>query len=441
MSELILISGGRLIDPGQGLDGERDILVGEGRVLWIGQGLPPQEPESILQGRGLVVSPGFVDLHCHLRVPGQEDKETMASGTLAAARGGFTTVCAMPNTRPPVDSPPLVEFLKDKASREGLVRVLPVGALTRGREGKELVEMEAMARAGAVAFSDDGHPTGSRIMRQALEFSRRLGLPVMDHCEDPELAAEGQVNEGVVSLRLGLRGMPSQAEETAVARDVAVAGLTGGHVHIHHVSCQGSLEHIRRGKENGVKVTCEATPHHLTLTEDRLLAPIAYDTNLKVNPPLRPEQDRKALVQALREGLIDAVATDHAPHSLVDKLVEFSRAGPGMSNLETALGALMSLVRGGEIDLPTLVARLTVGPARILGRELGSLKVGWPADLVLFDPDREWAVDPQALASRGKNTPLAREKLRGKVMATLVGGKPVFLDPSLKLEEARRVKG
>lgn len=440
MSDLILISGGRLMDPGQGLDGDNDILLGKGRVLWIGQGPPPQEPEKVLQGRGLVVSPGFVDLHCHLRVPGQEEKETMASGTLAACRGGFTTVCAMPNTRPPVDSPPLVEFLKEKASREGLVRVLPVGALTRGRAGKELVEMEAMARAGAVAFSDDGHPTGSRIMRQALEFSRYLGLPVMDHCEDPELAREGQVNEGVVSLRLGLRGMPSQAEEAAVARDVAVAGLTGGHVHIHHVSSQGSLEHIRRGKDNGVKVTCEATPHHLTLTEDRLLAPIPYDTNLKVNPPLRSEQERKALAQALREGLIDAVATDHAPHSLVDKLVEFSRAGPGMSNLETALGSLMVLVHRGELDLLTLVARLTVGPARILGKELGSLKVGWPADVVLFDPDREWTVDPHALASRGKNTPLAGEKLKGRVMATLVGGKPVFLDPSLKLEEARKAR-
>lgn len=440
MSDLVLISGGRLMDPGQGLDGERDILVGEGRVLWIGQGPPPQEPGRVLPARGLVVSPGFVDLHCHLREPGQEEKETMASGTLAACRGGFTTVCAMPNTRPPVDSPPLVEFLRNKASKEGLVRVLPIGALTRGRAGRELVEMEAMARAGAAAFSDDGHPTSSRIMRQALEFSRHLGLPVMDHCEDLELSREGQVNEGVVSLRLGLKGMPSQAEEAVVARDVSLAGLTGGHIHVHHVSCWGSLEYIRRAKEMGVKVTCEVTPHHLTLTEDRLLAPIPYDTNLKVNPPLRSEEERKALAQALREGLIDAVATDHAPHSIVDKLVEFSRAAPGMSNLETALGSLMALVHRDEIDLLTLVARLTISPARILGKELGSLKVGWPADVVLFDPDREWTVDPQAFASRGKNTPLGGEKLRGKVMATLVSGKAVFLDPSLKLEEARRVE-
>jgi dihydroorotase len=440
MSDLVLISGGRLMDPGQGLDGERDILVGEGRVLWIGQGHPPQEPGRVLPARGLVVSPGFVDLHCHLREPGQEEKETMASGTLAACRGGFTTLCAMPNTRPPVDSPPLVEFLKEKALKEGLVRVLPIGALTKGRVGKELVEMEAMARAGAVAFSDDGHPTSSGIMRQTLEFSRHLGLPIMDHCEDLELSREGQVNEGVVSLRLGLKGMPSQAEEAVVARNVSLAGLTGGHIHVHHVSCRGSLEYIRRAKEMGVKVTCEVTPHHLTLTEDRLLAPIPYDTNLKVNPPLRSEQERKALAQALREGLIDAVATDHAPHSIVDKLVEFSRAAPGMSNLETALGSLMALVHRDEIDLLTLVACLTIGPARILGKELGSLKVGWPADVVLFDPDREWTVDPQAFASRGKNTPLGGEKLRGKVMATLVSGKPVFLDPSLKLEEARRVE-
>jgi dihydroorotase len=277
-------------------------------------------------------------------------------------------------------------------------------------------------------------------MRQALEFSRHLGLPVMDHCEDPELAREGQVNEGVVSVRLGLRGMPSQAEEAVVARNVALAALTGGHVHIHHVSCQGSLEHIRRAKEKGLKVTCEVTPHHITLTEDRLLCPIPYDTNLKVNPPLRSEQDRKALARALREGLIDAVATDHAPHSMVDKLVEFSRAAPGMSNLETALGSLMGLVHSGEIDLVSLVARLTSGPAGILGKELGSLKVGWPADVVLFDPDREWTVDARQFASKGKNTPLGGEKLKGKVMATLVGGKPVFMDPTIKLETARKAK-
>ncbi|MBI3952937.1 MAG: dihydroorotase [Chloroflexi bacterium] len=380
-----LITGGRLVDPSQGLDGPADVLLVNGTVAWSGQGRPPQAPERTLDAAGLVVAPGFIDLHCHLREPGQEDKETIASGTQAAARGGFTTVCAMPNTVPPVDNRALVEWTLERARAMAAVRVLPLACVTVGRRGKELAELEDMADAGAVGFSDDGDcVASSRLMRSALEYSRHLGLPVIDHCEDPELVAEGSANEGYVATRLGLRGRPAAAEEASVARDIALARLTGGRLHIAHLSTAAALEHVRRAKEAGLPVTAEVTPHHLTLNEERCCGwgwgteasflkvervprSASFDTSARVNPPLRTTADVKALRRALAEGLIDAIATDHAPHTVPDKLCEFDAAAPGISGLETAFGVALALVHRGELDLPTLIARLTVGPARVLG--------------------------------------------------------------------------
>ncbi|MEK7847341.1 MAG: dihydroorotase, partial [Chloroflexota bacterium] len=361
-------------------------------------------------------------------------KETIATATRAAARGGFTTVCAMPNTNPPANSAAVIEFVKGKARAEGAVRVLPVGCITRGRQGRELAEMAEMSAAGAVAFSDDGSPVAdARLMRHALEYSLSFGLPIMEHAEDTALSREGAMHEGEVSLRLGLRGIPAAAEEAAVARDIALVRLTGARLHLCHLSTAGAVEMVRRAKEQGLPVTCEVTPHHLTLTHERVAFPIPYDTNAKVNPPLRTRKDVDALIQGLRDGVIDAIATDHAPHTVVDKMVEFDDAPSGISGLETALGALLALVHRGEIDLITLLARLTTGPARVIGHPLGSLAVGSSADVVLFDPQREWVVDPAAFASKGKNTPLAGVTLRGKVMATLVQGALAYRDEAVKL--------
>lgn len=437
----LLITGGRLIDPSQGLDGAFDVLVKGGKVAWIGQGKPPVEDpargealESVFHARGLVVCPGFIDLHCHLREPGFEEKETIATGTRAAARGGFTTVCCMPNTQPALDSRASVEFVIRKAAEEGVVRILPIGCITRGRQGKELAEMGELAAAGVVGFSDDGRPVeDARLLRHALEYSLSFGLPIIEHCEDLSLTKGGAMNEGLVALRLGLPGMPAVAEDNIAARDIAMAELTGARLHIAHVSTRGAVELVRRAKDKGLPVTAEATPHHLTLTEERVLggeaAPphFAYDTNAKVNPPLRARQDVEALIEGLRDGTIDAIATDHAPHTAVDKMVEFTAAEFGISGLETAFGSLMMLVHSGELGLAELISKLTAGPARIIGREgLGSLRPGSPADIAILDPDAEWVVAPEKFASKGRNTPLTGTMLRGKVVATLVDGEVVY---------------
>lgn len=432
----ILISGGRLIDPSQGLDKEIDLLIVGGKVLWVGEGQPPQIPEAVLSARGLVVCPGFIDLHCHLREPGFEEKETIATGTRAAAKGGFTTVCCMPNTQPPLDSRAAVELVLSKAAQEGAVRVLPIGCITRGRQGQELAEMGELAQAGVIGFSDDGRPVeNSRLLRHALEYSLAFGLPIIDHCEDLALTRGGAMNEGRISYRLGLAGMPAAAEDLVVARDIALAELTGARLHIAHVSTRGSVELIRRAKEKRLPVTAEVTPHHLTLSEERVLGAegalphYAYDTNAKVNPPLRTQQDIEALLQGLKDGTIDAIATDHAPHTQVDKMVEFEKAEFGISGLETALGGLMTLVHNGLMDLPALLSKLTIEPARIIGRSgLGTLKPGSEADVTIFDPEAEWVVDPEKFASKGKNTPLSGATLKGKVMATLVAGEIVYRD-------------
>ncbi|HUT96541.1 MAG TPA: dihydroorotase [Dehalococcoidales bacterium] len=435
MNKPLLIKGGRIIDPSQKIDETGSLLVAEGKIAWRGKGeaTPPRNDYEVFDAKGLVVCPGLIDLHSHLRQPGYEEKETISSGTRAAARGGFTTVCCMPNTNPPLDNQTAVEYIKSTAATEGVIRVLPIGCISKGRKGKELAEMGELAAAGVIAFSDDGEPAlNSYIMRQALDYSRAFGLPVTDHCEDTILTEGGQMNEGVVSAKLGLRGIPNAAEDIIVARDLALAQLTGGWIHIAHTTTEGAVELIRRAKEKGIKVTAEATPHHLTLTEERV---IGYDTNAKVNPPLRTERDIEALIQGLNDNTIDIIATDHAPHTEGDKLCEFALAPFGISGLETALGSLMGLVHKKKLGLPTLIAKLTSEPARILGGKgggVGTLAIGAPADVTVFDPDREWVVATKDFASKGKNTPLEGEKLKGRVIATIYQGKIVFKDEATK---------
>jgi len=437
MMKPLLIQGGRIIDPSQGIDETGSLLITEGKISWLGRGeiAPPEPGCDTLHARGLIVCPGFVDLHCHLRQPGFEDKETIATGSQAAARGGFTTICCMPNTSPPLDSRATVDYVKSTAASEGVVRILPIGCISKGREGEELAPMSELASAGVIAYSDDGNPVlNSNLMRQALDCSRGLGLPIIDHSEDTLLSEGGLMNEGIISTRLGLRGIPAAAEEIMIARDLILAQLTEARLHIAHVSTEGSVDLIRRGKEKGIKVTAEVTPHHLTLTEEKV---IGYNTNAKVNPPLRTKRDTQALIQGLKENVIDAIATDHAPHTEADKLVEFALAAFGISGFETALGSLLSLVHNGQLTLNTLISKLTCEPAKIIGNKygrLGSLEVGVSADVTIFDPDMEWIVDTKAFASKGKNTPLAGSRLKGKVMATIAQGKLVYKDDCITIK-------
>jgi dihydroorotase len=423
----ILIKNGRLIDPAQNIDAKFDIAIVEGKIAWVGTGLPPKGDYQTIDAAGLIVTPGFIDLHTHLRQPGFEEKETIATGTRAAARGGFTTVCAMPNTSPAADNRTVVDYVKCVASSEAAVRVLPIGCITKGRKGESLADMGELAEAGVIGFSDDGSSVPSaRLLKQAMEYVTALDLPIIEHCEDASLAEGGQVNEGIIATRLGLAGIPNAAEETIVARDSALAKLTGARLHLCHISTKGAVDLIRRAKGDGVKITAEVTPHHLTLTEERALG---YDTNAKVNPPLRTQADIDALIEGLLDGTIDAIATDHAPHTDNDKCCEFALAPFGISGLETALGSLMKLVHGGKVPLSLVIEKLTAAPARIIGEKhgvSGSLKVGDPADIVIFDPDAEWTVDTTKFASKGRNTPLAGERLKGKVMATISWGNIVY---------------
>jgi len=429
----LLIQGGRIIDPSQGIDEVGSLLITEGKISWLGEMTSPQPDYDVLDAEKLIVCPGFIDLHCHLREPGFEEKETIATGTLAAARGGFTTICCMPNTNPPLENKATIEYVKSKAAAEGIVRVLPIGCVSKGRKGEELAEMSELASAGVVGFSDDGNPVmSSRLMRQALDYSCGYGLPIIDHCEDKALTEGGQMNEGVLSTRLGLQGIPVAAEENMVLRDLALARQTGAHLHIAHVSTEGSVDLIRRAREQGVRVTAEVTPHHLTLTEE---AVIVYGTRAKVNPPLRTKRDIQALIQGLRENVIDVIATDHAPHTEADKCCDFTLAPFGISGLETALGSLMSLVHDEQLTLITLIAKLTGEPARLINYDkLGTLAIGARADVTIFDPDMEWVVDTRAFASKGKNTPLAGSVLKGKVLATIFQGELVYKDGSVEIE-------
>jgi dihydroorotase len=434
MPDSLLIKGGRVIDPSQEIDKIADLLIKDGKILWLGEGKPPEEDYAVLNAGGLIVCPGFIDLHCHLRQPGYEEKETIASGTWAAARGGFTTVCCMPNTNPPLDNGDMLNYVRTVAAREGIIRVFPIGCVTVGRKGEELADLNEMEMNGAVAFSDDGSPVSKpEIMRRALEYSRDFHRPIIDHCEDMSLTKGGQINEGVVSQEMGLRGMPAKAEELMVKRDIDLAKETGGHVHIAHVSTATSAELIRQAKEEGVHVTAEVTPHHLTLTEEDILK---YGTLTKVNPPLRTKQDTIALLRALNDSVIDIVATDHAPHTKADKDCEFTQAAFGISGLETALGSLAGLILKSELSLNNMIAALTVGPAHVLGYEkLGTLENGAPADICIFDLHKEWTVDTEKFASKGKNTPLNGQTLKGKVMATIYMGRPVYMDEGMRIDK------
>jgi dihydroorotase len=432
MSDLgrLKFRGARLLDPARDYDGLAELIIEAGRIVGYGTELGAADGERIIDLDGLVIAPGFVDLHTHLREPGQEHKETIATGSRAAAAGGFTTVCAMPNTDPTIDTASDVAAVLESARRTASVRVLSFGTITKRQAGEELSEYADLAAAGAVAFSDDGQPVANaRLMRHALEYSQVVDLPIVDHCEDRDLIMGGAANEGRVSALLGLPGRPGVAEEVAVARDIALACYTGGKLHLAHVSTAAAVDLVRRAKQQQIRVTAEATPHHLTLTDDLLLGQGAgppFDTNTKVNPPLRSAEDVAAVVDGLRDGTIDAVATDHAPHSLVDKQCEYGLAASGISGLETALALCLRLVHERRLTLLQLVERLTTGPARTFGLPYGRLEANAPADLVIFDPQEPWIVDPRTFLSKGRNTPLAGQTLRGRVRATLYEGSLVY---------------
>jgi dihydroorotase len=420
----LLLQGGRLLDPSTGLDAPGDVLLAGGEIARIGGTLEPDEAWEVLDCSGLTVTPGFIDVHVHLREPGREDVETIASGARAAAAGGFTAVCAMPNTAPVTDNQAAVGFIIRQASRAGAARVYPIGAISVGQKGESLAEFGEMVSAGAVAVSDDGHPVSSaHLMRTALEYAQTFDIPVIEHCEDVTLAAGGSMNEGVMSARLGLKGIPAEAEEVMVARDILLARRTGGHLHLAHMSTRGSVDLIRWGKAQGVHVSAEVTPHHLTLTE---AACEDYDTHAKMNPPLRLAADVEALREGVRDGTIDVIATDHAPHHYDAKEREFADAPFGIVGLETALGLMITdLVDGGVLGLSDLVDRLSCAPARIFGLPGGTLAVGAPADVTVFDPAFTWRVEAAQFRSKGRNTPWEGRELRGRAIYTIVEGRVV----------------
>lgn len=433
-----VLKGARVLDPSQNIDEIMDILVADGKIAAIGKNVYIGDAE-VIDLTGMIATPGLIDMHVHFREPGYEYKEDIETGSRSAAAGGFTTVACMPNTRPPVDNAAMVEYVKSRALKSGLVRVLPIGCVSKGLEGKEIAEMGDMAAAGAVAFSDDGRPVAdSSLMRKALMYASMFDRVIIDHCEDPGLFEGGQVNEGRVSTLLGLQGIPDSAEEIMVARNILLARETGTGVHIAHVSTKGSVELIRRAKAEGVKVTCEATPHHLTLTEEAVLG---YNTDAKMNPPLRTGEDVEALLEGLRDGTIDAIATDHAPHSTDEKDVEFDKASFGIVGLETALGIVLTRIVGsGILDLKQAIEKMTAGPARILGIDAGSLTIGKPADITVIDPDLEWTVDKNSFFSKGRNTPFHGWKLKGRAVLTMVGGKIVYADENISDDNINRAE-
>jgi dihydroorotase len=429
MSDL-LIRGGRVLSPADGLDATLDILVRDGKVARVGTALDGG-PVPIFEAGGLLVTAGFVDLHAHLREPGFEQKGTIATETEAALRGGFTTVCAMPNTDPAPDSAPVVEALLRRIACDACVRVFPIGAVTRRRAGKDLAEIAEIASAGCVAISDDGNPVAdARLMRHALELAGAAGIPLAEHSDDPALSAGGVMNEGRVSERLGLGGQPAAAEIAAIARNLALCEATGARLHVAHVSTARGLALIAEAKGRGLPVTCEVTPSHLFLTEDAVAGPgpdPLYDTNARINPPLRTEADRQALIEGVNAGVVDAIATDHAPHAIEDKLCEFDLAAPGISCFETAAGTLLTQAARGELRLERLIDALTARPAVVFALDrrvagLGRITEGAPGDFAILDPGAGWTVDPRRFASKGRNTPLEGAHLRGRTVATVAGG-------------------
>ncbi len=423
----LLLKNGRVIDPAAGRDGQFDVLIENGRIAKIGKSLPVDGARVIDVPAGFIVAPGLIDMHVHLREPGQEHKETIETGARSAVAGGFTAVACMPNTTPVNDSAGITQFILKRAAEVNLARVYPIGAVSIGSMGEQLTEIGDLKAAGCVAITDDGKPVNTALlMRRALEYASMFGMPVIEHCEDPSLKADGVAHEGAVAAMLGLKGIPSVAESIMAERDISLAEMTGGHVHIAHMSVRESLRAVRDGKSRGVKVTCEVTPHHFTLTDEALKG---YDTNTKMNPPLREEADRLALIEGLRDGSIDVIATDHAPHHADEKALEFDRAPFGIVGLETAIPlCVATLVQPGLIRWPRLIELLSAAPARILKVPGGTLAEGGPADITIIAPDAAVTVRAAALVSKSKNTPFDGWTLTGAAAATFVGGRAVFVN-------------
>lgn len=419
----LLIKGGRVIAPAQNLDDTLDIMVENGKIAAIGKGLDGKGAE-LVDATGKLVTPGLVDIHVHLRDPGLEYKEDIASGTAAAVAGGFTSVACMPNTKPVNDNHTVTEFILNKAAKVGKCRVFPVASITKGLDGESLSEMGELKESGAIGFSDDGKPVrNAELMRRAMEYARPFGMPIISHAEDLELVGSGVMNEGPVATELGLKGIPWVAEDAATAREIMLAELTGCHLHVCHVSTKGSVELVRQAKQRGLSVTCEAAPHHFSLTDEAVRG---YNTNAKMNPPLRSAADVAAIKQGLADGTIDAIATDHAPHHIDEKNVEFNLAMNGIVGLETALPLTLKLVEERVISLPRAIELLTSGPAAALNLPVGSLEVGAAADVVVIDPALEWTVEAQKLNSKSKNTPYDGWAMKGAALCTIVAGKIVY---------------
>jgi dihydroorotase len=429
-----LLKGGRVVDPANGRDGVFDILIEGDRIARIGTSLTAeQDTEVIAIPADLVITPGLIDMHVHLREPGQEHKETVATGTLSAVTGGFTAVACMPNTSPVNDNAGVTQYILKKAADANLARVYPIGAVSLGQKGEQLAEIGELTEAGCVAVTDDGHPIRTALLaRRALEYTKMFDVPVIEHCEDPSLKGDGVAHEGLVASKLGLRGIPGEAESIMAQRDIALAELTGGRVHIAHMSARQTLDAVRYGKARGANVTCEVAPHHFVLSDEMLATPTPYDTNTKMNPPLREAADRDAMLQGIIDGTVDVIATDHAPHHYDEKHVEFDRAPFGITGLETCVSLCLDrLVHPGHLTLARLVELLSVNPARILRVPGGSIAEGAPADLTILAPDLTVTVDAKTMKSKSKNTPFDGWQLRGGVAATIVGGRTVYRNPAI----------
>ena len=422
----LLVKGGTVVDPLCQIEAPADILIEDGKITAIGSNLPSNGAE-VIDVTGKIVTAGLIDMHAHLREPGFEGKETIASGTRAAARGGFTSVACMPNTKPVADDQTVIKFIVERAKETGIVNVFPIGAITKGSKGEELSEMADLKAYGAVAFSDDGAPvSSSAVMRRAMQYAKMVGLPIISHCEDKDMVAAGLMHEGYMSTILGLRGISSAAEEIMVARDIILAELTGCPLHLAHISTAGSVRLVSEAKSRGLSVTAEATPHHFTLTDE---AVTDYNTATKVNPPLRTSEDVAAIKRGLADGTIDVIATDHAPHTLEEKDVEYQYAPFGMVGLETAIGLIFSeLIAPGVLTLSEAIKKLTVNPAKILGINKGTLAVGADADITVIDPNLEETVDAEQFLSKGKNSPFVGRLLKGLPVMTIVGGRIVMRD-------------